>query len=210
MINDPGPQRKRCDLPFLKIKRFTLRQLIYMALCSDLGIVCKKLTSPFANIITDSLHVPGGIGTAFSISFIVIAAVLINRFGAGMLMSIIQCITAFAIGSVGNMGALSIIAYFFPGLVIDVVCLLADRFKLGRQLKAFLSCTLASVTACIVANALVFDLSGVVLGLYCSIGAFAGALGGLFSITIIERLVKVYPKEDNAVREGGGSVNYES
>ena len=178
------------------MKNLTLRNLIFMALCADLGIVVKKIISPFANIITDSLHIPGGIGTAFSISFIVIGAVIVHHFGAGMLMSIVQCVTAMAIGSVGSMGSLSIVAYFMPGLTIDLICLAADFFKLGRSFKAFASSVAASIAACLTANFIVFGLKGYGLCLYLCVGATAGAVGGTISMSIVERIVKLVPKEN--------------
>lgn len=57
-----------------------LRRLIIMALCCDLGLFSKRLIAPAANVITDALHIPGGIGTAFSLMFIVVAAGLMPRF----------------------------------------------------------------------------------------------------------------------------------
>ena len=41
-----------------------LRRLIIMALCCDIGLFSKRLIAPAANVITDALHIPGGIGTA--------------------------------------------------------------------------------------------------------------------------------------------------
>jgi hypothetical protein len=48
--------------------------MIFMAICCDLGLVAKKVISPVADIVTDSLHIPGGIATSFSLMFLIIAA----------------------------------------------------------------------------------------------------------------------------------------
>ena len=51
------------------MRQLNLRQLIFMALCCDLGLFAKKLILPAANLVTDVLHIPGGIGTSFSLLF---------------------------------------------------------------------------------------------------------------------------------------------
>ena len=45
--------------------------LIFLALCCDLGLFAKRIIAPAANLLTDSLHIPGGIGTSFSLMFLV-------------------------------------------------------------------------------------------------------------------------------------------
>jgi len=179
----------------MKRNYFTLKQLIFMAICCDIGIIIKKLISPFANIITDNLHIPGGIGTAVSISFVVIAAVIVNRFGAAMIMSLVQCFVSVSLGGVGSMGAYSPIAYFIPGLVIDVVIFVFHRLRIGRSFKCVVSNALAGVASCITANILVFGLKGYALALYCSIGAISGTISGIFAMYVISRIKKVAPKE---------------
>ena len=42
-----------------------IRDLILLAFFADIGFVSKRLIAPFANVLTDFLRVPGGIGTAF-------------------------------------------------------------------------------------------------------------------------------------------------
>ena len=89
-ITAPEYRRKqRCLSVFereSRVKRIRLKKLLYMAICCDLGIISKRLISPFANVIIDSLHVPGGIGTSFSLMFLVIGAALTDTFGSGLLM----------------------------------------------------------------------------------------------------------------------------
>ena len=85
------PMVKRCHLFFHdkgadRLEHNRLRRLIFFALCCDLGLVSKRLIAPIANVITDSLHIPGGIGTSFSLMFLVLAAALLPRFGCATLM----------------------------------------------------------------------------------------------------------------------------
>ena len=86
------------------MKRFSLRNLLFLTLCCDLGLFSKRLIAPAANILTDFLRIPGGIGTSFSLMFLVVAAELVPIFGCATLMSIIQSMIALSLGMVGSMG----------------------------------------------------------------------------------------------------------
>ena len=55
-----------------------LAKLNFMALCCVLGMFTKKIINPFANVITEILHIPGGISTGFSIMFLVIATEVVK------------------------------------------------------------------------------------------------------------------------------------
>lgn len=166
-----------------------------MALCCDLGIFAKKLIVPAANILTDSLHIPGGIGTSFSIMFLVIAAAFVPRFGAGTLMGAVQSGIALSMGTVGSMGALAPIGYILPGLAIDCVMFLARRLNVGRGESMVISNALASVMACLTANLIVFRLQGVVLCLYICVSLLSGTLCGTVAAAAAKKLEPVFGKD---------------
>ena len=177
------------------MNKISLRSLIFMALCCDLGIIAKKLVSPVANVITDHLHIPGGIGTSFSLLFIVVAAFIVRRFGAGLLMGLVQSGIAFLLGSVGSMGALAPLGYAVPGLVIDVCVLLLGRTALDQSIQVTVTCALASVTACIIANIIVFGLHGAVLALYVCVACISGIVCGLIASLLTRYLKKAFRTE---------------
>ena len=163
------------------MKYSRLTRLIFMALCCDLGLFTKRLIAPAANLITDSLHIPGGITTAFSLMFLVIAVALMPKFGMGTLMGTAQSGLAFAMGMVGSMGALAPIGYIMPGLVIDCVFWITRRLKCSAELQMLIANSLAGVTASLTANLIVFRLRGVVLLLYLAVAATCGAVCGLLA-----------------------------
>ena len=68
------------------MRNTNLKTLMFMALCCDLGLLAKKIISPAANVITDSLHIPGGISTSFSLMFLVIAASLTASLTANLIV----------------------------------------------------------------------------------------------------------------------------
>lgn len=175
--------------------RNKLKRLIFMALCCDLGIFAKKLIVPAANILTDSLHIPGGIGTAFSLMFIVVAAVFVPHFGSATLMGTVQSGIALCMGTVGSMGALAPIGYIVPAFAIDCILFLAGKLKISRAESMVLANAVASIAACLVANIIVFRLHGLVLALYASVAAFSGTICGILGYNVAEKLEPFFGKD---------------
>lgn len=165
-----------------------LSMLNFMALCCVLGLVTKKLINPFANIITEALHIPGGISTGFSIMFLVIAAEVVKMKGSGTMMGTVQGFLALAMGRIGSMGILAPIGYIVPGMCVDLVYHLQKAFKLSQLERMVFANALAAVMASVTANLIVFRLRGPVLWLYLCISATSGTIYGFLGSAIVTRL----------------------
>lgn len=174
------------------MKRFSLRNLLFLTLCCDLGLFSKRLIAPAANILTDFLRIPGGIGTSFSLMFLVVAAELVPIFGCATLMSIIQSMIALSLGMVGSMGILSPIGYIVPGVVIDLIFLLSRKTGLGTDITLTIANMLGAASASLAANLIVFHLPGVPLALYIVVALASGAVCGSFAGVLVKRLRPVF------------------
>ena len=170
------------------MRQLSLRQLIFMALCCDLGLFAKKLILPAANLVTDALHIPGGIGTSFSLLFLVTAAFLLPGSFCATLMGTAQSVLALCFGTVGSMGALAPIGYIVPGAVIDLTRQAWRWGWLGLEESVLLSSVLASVAAALSANFIVFRLWGPALWLYCAVAAASGGVCGMLAASLSKRL----------------------
>lgn len=170
------------------MKQVNLRQLIFMALCCNFGLFAKKLILPAANLVTDALHIPGGIGTSFSLLFLVTAAFLLPGWGCALLMGAVQSLLAVCFGTVGSMGALAPVGYIVPGILVDLVKQGWLRGWLKAEEGILLASILASVSAALAANCIVFHLWGPVLWLYCSVAAASGGICGMLAAALAERL----------------------
>ncbi len=159
-----------------------------MALCCDFGLFSKKLVSPAANLITDFLHIPGGVATSFSLMFLVIAASLIPVFGCAAVMGAIQSMLALFFGMTGSMGILAPIGYILPGLVIDLIFFLSRKITGDSAPGIMPAMILSSVAACLTATIIVFRLRGLVLLLYVLVSAASGSLCGLLAVSLSCRL----------------------
>lgn len=173
-----------CEKEFIHLMRhFRLRRLLFLALCCDFGLFAKQLVSPFANLITDALHIPGGIGTSFSLMFLVIAVALVPHPGCATVMGTVQSMLALVMGRVGSMGVLSPIGYIVPGVVIDLVMRLTRPLPLADRMM--IANALGAVGASLTANWIVFRLWGAPLALYACVAATSGALCGLLGSRIV-------------------------
>ncbi len=159
-----------------------------MALCCDLGLIAKKFISPVANIVTESLHIPGGIATGFSLMFVIVAASTLDMTGCAALMSVIQSILALAFGMVGSMGVLAPLGYIIPGIMIDLCLYIARRSSLDIKYGIFAASVTSSACAALVANIIVFHLWGIVLLVYVMVAATTGAVCFVPACILVERL----------------------
>lgn len=170
------------------MKTTKLQRLTFMALCCSLGLVVKKLVNPVANIITESLHIPGGISTGFSIMFLVIAAEIVGTKQCGLLMGTVQGALALVLGRIGSMGIFAPIAYLVPGMVIDGVYRGNRYLKLPRTERMMAANALAAVSASLTANLLVFHLHGPAFWLYICVSAASGSIYGVLGSAIVKRI----------------------
>lgn len=170
------------------MKEYRLKDMIFLALCCDIGLLSKRLISPFANVITDFLKIPGGIGTAFSLLFLVIGKDMIPVRGCATLMGFVQSIIMLALGLTGSMGLLAPIGYIMPGIVIDLVFYIGEKTGMERSGRMVLANMLASASAGLTANLIVFRLKGIPLALYVTVALLSGAVCGYLAYMLSCRL----------------------
>lgn len=170
------------------MNNYKLRNLIFLTLCCDLGLFSKRLIAPAANIVTDMLRIPGGIGTSFSLMFLVVAAALVHVKGCATLMGFVQSMIALSLGMIGSMGALSPIGYIVPGMVIDLVFMVSRNTKADLLPVMTIANMLGAAAACLTANVIVFHLSGIPLALYITVALASGAVCGSLGCSLAGRL----------------------
>lgn len=170
------------------MKHTQLTKLNFMALCCILGLFSKKLINPFANVITDALHIPGGVSTGFSIMFIVIACELVQMKKSGTMMCAVQGVLALALGRVGSMGILMPVGYMVSGIAIDLAYWLSEHLCLSCAERMVLANAAGAFTASLFANLVVFQLPGAALVLYLAVSAFSGIVYGCLGSVLVKRL----------------------
>lgn len=169
--------------------RFTVFELVFIAVMAALGIAVKPIVVPLIHMITGPLLIPGGsVAGGIYMLWIVLGVSLINKPGTGTLVALVQAIMVIATGVYGSHGIMSLITYLLPGVAVDLAAALLSRCP-DRRLRLFFCGMAANLTGTMLSNLLFFRLPAVPLLLSLCAGALSGGLGGLVAYAIHGRLV---------------------
>ena len=173
------------------LNKFSVYNLIIIAVVSALGIATKPIVVPLVHVITGPLFIPGGaIAGGFYMFWIVLGAGIVKKTGTATLIGIVQGILVIAAGTMGTHGIMSIVSYTLPGIVVDIVFLFSKNKKYNILHYVF-GCLAANVTGTLISNLLFFRLPFVTVILILSAAALSGTIGGLIAYTINISLEKM-------------------
>ena len=172
-------------------KKFSVFDLIIMAIVAALGIAMKPVIVPLIHIITGPLFIPGGaIAGGFYMMWIVIGAGLVGKRGAAVIIAIVQAIIVLTVGIVGTHGIVSLITYVAPGIAVELLFLIT-RQKGDNIFSCFFAGMAANLAGTVLTNFVFFKLPLVPLVLTLAGGALSGGLGGLIAYAVIKSVRKI-------------------
>ncbi|WP_432402573.1 ECF transporter S component [Wukongibacter sp. M2B1] len=173
------------------LSRFSMFDLIIIAMMSALGIATKPVVVPLAHIITGPLYIPGGaIAGGFYMMWIVLGAGFVEKKGAATLVALVQAIMIIVTGAYGTHGIVSIVTYTLPGFMVDIL-LFIIRKKGSGLLDCFLGGIVANLSGTFLSNIVFFKLPIIPLILSLSSAALSGGLGGIIAYNIISKFEKL-------------------
>jgi ABC-type thiamin/hydroxymethylpyrimidine transport system permease subunit len=171
--------------------KFTLFDLVIIAIVAALGIAMKPVLVPLIHIITGPLFIPGGaIAGGFYMMWIVVGAGLVGKRGAATLIALVQAIIVIAIGVIGTHGIMSLITYIAPGIAVELL-LLATRQRGDNIFACFFAGMAANIAGTVLTNFVFFKLPLIPLILTIAGAALSGGLGGLLAYLIIKNFRKL-------------------
>lgn len=177
--------------PDVFFKKFTVFDLIIMAIVAAIGIAMKPVVVPLVHIITGPLFIPGGaIAGGFYMMWIVVGAGLVGKRGAATIIAVVQAVIVIAVGVIGTHGILSLITYVAPGVAIDILFLII-RQKGDNIFSCFFAGVAANLAGTVLTNFAFFKLPFVPLMLTLAGGALSGGLGGLVAYAVIKSVRKI-------------------
>ena len=178
--------------------RFTLKELIVMAMLAVMGMVLKPFLSPLFNVLTDFIRIPGGSAVAgISELFLVAAAALIGKKGTALLTGLLQGLISLTTGISAAAGILVLVTYSLPGLAVDLVMLWSVFDRIPKKSRMMLAGGAGVLTGAAATNILYFRLPVIPFILFYAVGILSGAAGGWLACMILQRLPA-------SVREGIG------
>ncbi len=107
------------------LDRFSLFDLIIIAMMAALGIALKPVVVPLAHIITGPLFIPSGaVAGGFYMLWLVLGFALTGKRGTATLIALVQALAVIGTGMPGSHGAMSLLTYTVPGIMADLGLLL--------------------------------------------------------------------------------------
>lgn len=181
--------------------RFSLYDLIIIAMVSALGIATKPIIVPLAHIITGPLFIPSGaVAGGFYMMWLVLGYGITGKRWTMTLVGFVQAILVMATGVVGSHGVLSLFTYTAPGILADLGLLLIGH-RLCCLPCAFLAGMLANMAGTIMVNFVYFRLPLIPLVLSLSAAALSGGLGGLVAFQILQQIKKLQKRGRGSAQE---------
>lgn len=162
-----------------------------MAMMASLGIAIKVIIVPLAHIITGPLFIPGGVvAGGFYMAFLVLGSSIIQKKGTATVIALIQAVLVTITGTLGSHGAISLLTYTLPGIAVDIVFLLLNKYAY-TPLGAFAAGMAANITGSFAVNMAIFNLAFVPLMLSVCAASLSGGLGGLVAYSIGNNIQKL-------------------
>ena len=172
------------------IGRFSIFQLMIIALLAALGIAVKSVIVPLVHIITGPLYIPGGVvAGGVYMMFLVLSVSLTGIRGAAGLCGLCQGIMVLVIGTAGSHGAMSVLSYTLTGLAVDLLMLLI-RHRGCCVMCCFFGGMTANLTGTLIVNSAFFNMPAIPLALSIAAGALSGGFGGILAWTVTKQLRK--------------------
>lgn len=176
------------------LSRFSVFDLVIIAILSALGVATKPIVVPLVHIITGPLFIPGGaVAGGFYMMWVVLGAGFVKKTGAATLVGLVQGILVISTGIMGTHGIMSIASYTIPGIVVDIVFLFSKN-KNFNILHYVFGTMAANVTGTLIANILFFRLPRVTVVLVLASAALSGTIGGIIVWSINQALNKIQIK----------------
>ncbi len=172
------------------VNKFSVFEIIVIALMATLGIATKPVIVPLAHIITGPLYIPGGaIAGGLYMMWIVLGMGLIRKIGVATLISIVQAIMVVSLGIYGTHGIVSFLTYIIPGLIVDLYMLIV-KSKIFQKGNFFIAGILANISGTFLVNVIFFRLPLIPLVLTLATASLSGGIGGLIAYGIYKQLRK--------------------
>lgn len=178
--------------------RFSLYDLIIIAMVSALGVATKPIIVPLAHIITGPLFIPSGaVAGGFYMMWLVLGYGITGKRWTMTLIGFVQAILVMGTGIVGSHGALSLFTYTAPGILADLGLLLIGH-RVCCLPCAFLAGMLANTAGTVMVNFVYFRLPVVPLVLSFSAACLSGGLGGVVAFQILRQIRKLQKRGPDA------------
>lgn len=172
------------------LHRYTMFDLLIIAIMAALGIAVKPIVVPLAHMIGAPLMIPSGaLAGGLYMMWIVVAFGITGKYGTATLVALVQALLVLFTGIVGSHGIMSIVSYTLPGIAVDLV-----MFIIGHKVCclpcAFIAGAVANIAGTYAVNSIFFSLPFYFLILIIAIAILSGGIGGIIAWQLLKILRK--------------------
>lgn len=172
------------------LSRFSMFDLVVIALTAALGIAIKPIIVPLIHIITGPLFIPGGAAAGgFYMLWIILGIGITGKIGTGTLIGLMQALLVIITGAYGTHGAISIITYTLPGFAVDIGARISG-YRFMNPICFLILGISANVVGTFLSSMVFFRLPLIPLLLSLCAASLSGGLGGLIAYRIVRELEK--------------------
>ncbi|MGI6721133.1 MAG: ECF transporter S component [Anaerovoracaceae bacterium] len=163
------------------MRKFTVYDLVVMAIMAAIGIALKPVVVPIAHLIAGPLMVPSGaFAGGLYMMWLVVGYGIVKKPGTATIIAIVQAVLVMVTGVIGSHGVMSLFTYITPGLCMDIALLITGHRVCCRGCAVMAGAVAnAAGTACV--NVVFFQAPGVYLILILAVALLSGGLGGLLA-----------------------------
>ncbi len=172
------------------LRKFSIYELVLIAVMAALGIAVKPVVVPVAHLIAGPLMIPSGaLAGGFYMLWLVVGFGLTGKYGTGTLISFVQALMVIFMGAAGSHGIMSLFSYTAPGIFMDLILFLIGHRVCCRPC-AFIAGAAANFSGTFAVNLIFFRLPPVFLLMTMGIALLSGGMGGLLSWELLKILKK--------------------
>jgi hypothetical protein len=183
------------------LQRFTVYDLVLIAVMATLGIVLKPIIVPIAHLVSGPLMIPAGaLAGGLYMLWLVVGFGLVGKYGTATLIGLIQALVVMFTGVIGSHGILTLASYTASGIIMDLGLLLIGHRVCCRSC-AFIAGLLANITGTFVVNFIFFRLPLIFLLLTLAVAALSGGVGGLLAWQLLQLLDKYHLRPKTSKRQ---------
>lgn len=169
-----------------KLRSFTLREQILIALIASISIITKPVISYFSNSMTSVFGLPGGIVGGFYYMFwLIFTYKIIRKPFSIILLCVMQAVLAVLIN---NIFILKAFTYIPPGIAAEIVVFLFNRKQNNEFFVDLTAAALANLSGAISTYLLFFSKNAEGLLATIVISAISGGVGGAIANMLFHAL----------------------
>jgi len=183
----------RDEVLLLMLKKLSTLEATFIVLMAACGIALKPVVGPMAKLVGSALFIPSGaLAGAVYMMWPMLALLVVRRFGAALLVGLLEGIILLVTGLYGSHGFLSLAIYVLPCFIIDVGFWAIKRFN--NHWLLFVPTAFGNVTGTALVGIIIMHMPTIPLLASLAPAFIFGGIGGLFAGALYRLLIKSFPQ----------------